>query len=82
MSNGAAAPASEDRFAVDVQTRELAVIHERGRRYQLTQLGPHRFIMKADNRMMTFVLDAKGNVTQVDVTYPGDSNTYVLPRVR
>jgi CubicO group peptidase (beta-lactamase class C family) len=51
-------------------------------RFLLTQVGPDRFVMKADNRIMAFVLDAGGNVTRIDVTYPGDPNTYVVPRLR
>jgi len=51
-------------------------------RYLLTQVAPDRFVMKADNRIMAFVFDDKGNVTRTDVTYPGDSNTYALPRLR
>lgn len=50
-------------------------------RYLLTQTGPNRFVMKADNRFMTFVFDDKGNVLRIDVTYPGDPNTYVVPRI-
>lgn len=50
-------------------------------RFKLVQVGPDRFVMKEDNRTMTFVLDEKGQVTRADVTYPGDPNTYVLPRI-
>jgi CubicO group peptidase (beta-lactamase class C family) len=50
-------------------------------RFLLTQVGPHRFIMKAEGRINTFVLDDKGNVTRIDVTYHGDPNTYVVPRI-
>ena len=50
-------------------------------RFRLTQIGPDRFVMKEDNRVMTFVFDDKGKVTRIDVTYPDDPNTYVVPRI-
>lgn len=49
-------------------------------RYALTHVGPDRFIMKTDNRIMTFVFGA-GRAARIDVTYPGDPNVYVLPRM-
>ena len=69
---------------------EGSVLVDRGRlwwqspagRFPLTQVGPDRFVMKADNRIMAFVSDDRGNVTRIDVTYPGDPDTYVLPRLR
>lgn len=51
-------------------------------RHRLTQVGPDRFVMKADNRIMAFVFDGGGRVTRIDVTYPGDPNIYVVPRLR
>jgi hypothetical protein len=38
--------------------------------------------MKADNRIMAFVLDERGNVARIDVSYPGNRNTWALPRIR
>ena len=49
--------------------------------FALTQIGPDRFVMKADNRIMAFVLDGTGQVSRVDITYPGDSNVYSVPRI-
>ena len=51
-------------------------------RYVLTQIGPDRFVMKADNRIMAFVLDERGNVARIDVSYPGNPNSWALPRIR
>jgi CubicO group peptidase (beta-lactamase class C family) len=50
-------------------------------RFPLTQLGPDRFVMKTDNRIMKFVFDKSGHVTRIDVTYPGDATVYALPRL-
>lgn len=69
---------------------EVSVLREQGRlwwqsdagRYVLTQIGPERFVMKADNRILAFVLDERGNVTRIDVTYPGDPRVFPLPRIR
>lgn len=66
-----------------------AVLFEQGRlwwqssagRFPLTHIGAGRFVMKADNRVMVFVSDQSGRVTHIDVTYPGDPNTYVVPRL-
>jgi len=66
-----------------------AVLMDRGRlwwkspagRFALAQVGRDRFVMKTDNRIMKFVFD-KGRVTRIDVTYPGDSRIYVVPRIR
>jgi hypothetical protein len=37
--------------------------------------------MKADSRTMKFVFDDKGKVTRIDVTYPGESTVYAVPRI-
>lgn len=50
-------------------------------RFALTRIGPDRFVMKADNRIKTFIFDDKGDVTRIDVTYPGDPNVYAVPRI-
>ncbi len=50
-------------------------------RFPLLHVGPNRFVMKADNRVMTFVVDAGGHVTRVDITYPGSPDIYALPRL-
>ena len=47
----------------------------------LVQVGPDRFVMKADSRTMKFVFDKQGKVTRIDVTYPGDSTVYAVPRI-
>jgi CubicO group peptidase (beta-lactamase class C family) len=51
-------------------------------RHRLAQVGPDRFVMKADNRIMLFLFDEGGRVTRIDVTFPGDPNTYAVPRLR
>ena len=56
--------------------------HSAAGRLPLTQVAPHRFVLKADNRIMVFVLDAQGRVTQIDITYPGDTTPYVVRRTR
>lgn len=56
--------------------------HSPAGRFLLTQVGADRFVMKTDSRVMVFVSDENGAVTQIDVTYPGDSNVYVVPRLR
>jgi CubicO group peptidase (beta-lactamase class C family) len=56
--------------------------HSAAGRYVLTQIGPDRFVMKADNRILAFVLDDNGNVAQINVTYPGNPNSWALPRIR
>jgi CubicO group peptidase (beta-lactamase class C family) len=51
-------------------------------RYPLAHVGSHRFIRKTDNQVNTFVFDAAGRATQIDVTNPAAySETYVLPRL-
>jgi CubicO group peptidase (beta-lactamase class C family) len=55
--------------------------HSPAGRFPLTQIGPDRFVMKTDSRTMNFVSE-NGRVTRIDITYPGDTNTYVVPRLR
>jgi hypothetical protein len=66
-----------------------SVLVDRGRlwwsssagRFPLTRIGPDRFLMKADNRLMAFVFDARGRVTRIDASYIGDTHVYALPRM-
>jgi CubicO group peptidase (beta-lactamase class C family) len=48
--------------------------------YQLTPIGPDRFVLKAASRVIDFVFEGD-ELVRVDVTLPGDPNTYALPRV-
>jgi len=50
-------------------------------RFPLTQIGPDRFVMKADNRIMFFRFDERGIATRIDASYPGDAHVYALPRM-
>lgn len=50
-------------------------------RFPIVPIGPDRFVLKADHRIMTFVFDASGKVTRIDATYPGDSHIYALPHM-
>jgi hypothetical protein len=50
-------------------------------KFPISQEGPDRFFMKADNRMMLFVRDGAGRIKSVDITYPGNATVYSLPRL-
>jgi len=47
----------------------------------LSQEGPDRFFMKADDRTVVFVRDDAGRVIRLDITYPGDPTVFSLPRL-
>lgn len=48
--------------------------------FELTQESGDRFFMKADDRTLVFTRDKSGRVTGIDLTYPGVTQVFSLPR--
>jgi CubicO group peptidase (beta-lactamase class C family) len=49
--------------------------------FELSQEAPDHFFMKADDRTVVFVRDKSGQVTRVDMTFPGNPTVFSLPKL-
>jgi CubicO group peptidase (beta-lactamase class C family) len=49
--------------------------------FELTEESGDRFFMKADDRTLVFTRDKSGRITGVDITFPGVSTIFSLPRL-